>query len=66
MLTELTQSNVTFKWFDAYEVTFQVFKRTLTSTFVLTLLIEGLDFDTFTNASHQGLKVVLSINVMLS
>lgn len=58
-LTELTHNNAPFKWLDAYKKSFQEINERLTSTLVLALLIEGKDYDLYTNDSLQGLGVVL-------
>ncbi|WMV37356.1 hypothetical protein MTR67_030741 [Solanum verrucosum] len=65
-LTRLTKNEAPFKWTDKCKESFQKHKTLLTTTPILTLLVEGKDFIIYCNASDSGLGVVLmhEINVI--
>ena len=54
-LTRLTQQDVGFHWSDECEESFQKLKTLLTSSSVLTLPEEGVDFTVYCDASAVGL-----------
>lgn len=58
-LREFTCRDVSFKWYDTCEQNCLELKQRLTSASILTLLVEGKEYDILTNASHQALRVVL-------
>jgi hypothetical protein len=58
-LTQLTKKGIPFKWDQACEASFQLLKDKLTSAPVLTLPIEGEEFEVYTDASGTGLGCVL-------
>ncbi|WMV14143.1 hypothetical protein MTR67_007528, partial [Solanum verrucosum] len=55
----LTKKEVPFKWTDKCEVSFWKLKTLLTTTPILTLLVEGKDFIIYCDASHLGLGSML-------
>lgn len=57
--TKLTRNNTLFRWSNACERSFLELKNRLTLTSVLTLPIEGEEYDLYTNTSHKGLGEVL-------
>ena len=58
-LTRLTQKNVKFKWFEAYEESFRRLKTCLTRAPILTLPQGSGGFSVFCDASRIGLGCVL-------
>lgn len=58
-LIELTKKNVPFKWSNSYERSFQELKQRLTFVLVLVLLIEGEEYNLYTDVSHQGMRAIL-------
>ncbi|WMV19347.1 hypothetical protein MTR67_012732, partial [Solanum verrucosum] len=58
-MTRLTRRAVSFQWSDECEESFEKLKTLLTSTYVLTLLEEGVDFTVYCDASGVGLDGVL-------
>ncbi|WMV45476.1 hypothetical protein MTR67_038861 [Solanum verrucosum] len=57
--TRMTQKEVPFELTDKCEESFKIFKTLLTSTPILTFLVEGKDFIVYCDATHFGLGVVL-------
>ena len=66
-LTNLTKQSVPFVWSDECEESFQKLKTLLTTTLILTLLVEGKNFIVYCDASYSGLGAMLmqEKNVML-
>ena len=58
-LTRLTQKEVTFRWSDECEFSFQKLKTLLTTAPILTLPVEGEGFVVYCDASRVGLGCVL-------
>ncbi|XP_077235487.1 uncharacterized protein LOC143877356 isoform X2 [Tasmannia lanceolata] len=58
-LTKLTRKNVKFIWAEECELSFQELKKRLTSSPVLVLPSEGMDFVIYSDASIKGLGCVL-------
>ncbi|XP_031249520.1 uncharacterized protein LOC116107387 [Pistacia vera] len=58
-LTALAKKEAQFRWTETCEKSFQELKRRLTTALVLTLPEDGVDYDIHTDASHNGLGVVL-------
>ena len=58
-MTKLTQKGVKFKWSDECEQSFQRLKDILISAPVLALLVGGVKFTVYSDASLQGLGCVL-------
>nr|KYP43401.1 Retrovirus-related Pol polyprotein from transposon 17.6 [Cajanus cajan] len=58
-LTQLTRKDQPVVWTDAYEQSFQEFKRWLTTSPVLVLPDTSEHFDVFCDASYQGLGCLL-------
>ncbi|XP_077249415.1 uncharacterized protein LOC143888918 [Tasmannia lanceolata] len=58
-LTKLTRKNVEFIWAEECELSFQELKKRLTSSPVLVLPSEGVDFVIYSDASIKGLGCVI-------
>ena len=58
-MTRLTQKAVKFEWSEECEQSFQELKRRLVSAPVLALLVSGIEFTVYSDASLQGLGCVL-------
>lgn len=58
-LTALTRQGTPFLWTEACEKSFQELKRRLTTAPILVLPEEGVDYDIYCDASHNGLGAVL-------
>ena len=58
-LTNLTKQNVPFVWSDECEESFQNLKTLLTTTPILTLPVEGMNFIVYCDASNSCLGAVL-------
>jgi hypothetical protein len=58
-MTQLTKKGVKYEWNQACEASFQLLKEKLTSALVLTLPIEGEEYEVYTDASGTGLGCVL-------
>ena len=55
----MTRQDVHFQWSDECEQSFQKLKTLLSSSPILTLLVEGVDFTVYCDASGVGLGGVL-------
>ncbi|XP_060200502.1 uncharacterized mitochondrial protein AtMg00860-like [Lycium barbarum] len=58
-LTRLTHKNEPFQWLDECKASFQKFKTLLTTTLILTVLVEGEGFMVYFDSSRIGLGYVL-------
>ncbi|XP_044490022.1 uncharacterized mitochondrial protein AtMg00860-like [Mangifera indica] len=58
-LTTLTKKVMSFQWSNACEASFQELKRKFTTALVLALLDEGVEYNLYINASHDGLGAML-------
>jgi len=58
-LTTLTRQGTPFLWTNVCEKSFRELKRRLTTAPILVLPEEGVDYDIYCDASHNGLGVVL-------
>jgi len=61
-MTKLLQKDTRYKWTDDCEEAFQELKKRLTSAPILTLPIDGEDYDLYSDASLNGLGCVLMQN----
>ncbi|XP_051137554.1 uncharacterized mitochondrial protein AtMg00860-like [Andrographis paniculata] len=61
-LTQLTRKNVTYKWTESYEQSFQELKRRLTSSLILAIPTGTGGFKVYSDVSKNGLGCVLMQN----
>jgi len=61
-MTKLLQKDTRYKWTDECEEAFQELKERLTTAPILTLPIDGEDYDVYSDASLNGLGCVLMQN----